>query len=293
MSRARSLSNLAMCASVLIACGAACTVAASQKPAAGRSTAPSELLKTFVDELVPITPGRGDFPKSFKMGSASGPASERPPHTVTFEYDFAIAKYEVPQNLYEAVMGSNPSAWKGPRNSVEMISWDEAQVFCRRLTALLREAQLIAATDEIRLPTEAEWEYCCRAGTTTAYSFGGSAAAPDGGGSTSLLDEHAWHTGNAAGNDPPVGALKPNPWGLYDMHGYLWEFVADAWHPDYADAPSDGRAWDGEESDVLRVMRGGSWRDPHPLLTSSTRRPIPDHARSDAIGFRCVRSRTR
>lgn len=291
MPRPRRLSNAALCASVLIACVAACTPA-SEKPAAARAAAPNELLKTFVDELVPITPGRGEFPKSFEMGSAAGPASERPPHTVTFDYEFAIAKYEVPQNLYEAVMGSNRSAWKGPRNSVEMMTWQEAQVFCRRLTALLREAKLIAGTEEIRLPTAAEWEYCCRAGTTTVYSFGATAAAPDGDRGTSLLDEHAWHTGNAAGNDPPVGALKPNPWGLYDMHGYLWEFVADAWHPDYTDAPRDGRAWGGEDVHVLRVTRGGSWRDPPPLLTSSTRRPIPDHARSDAIGFRCVKSRT-
>jgi formylglycine-generating enzyme required for sulfatase activity len=292
MPRAGRPLNAALCSVVVLANVAACTPA-SETPAAGRGAGVNELLKTFVDELVPITPGRGEFPKSFEMGSDAGPRPERPPHTVTFDYEFAVAKYEVPQNLYEAVIGSNPSTWKGPRNSAEMMTWQEAVVFCRRLTDLLREAKLIAADEEIRLPTEAEWEFCCRAGTTTPYSFGAAAAAPGSAGGTSLLDEHAWHTGNAAGNDPPVGALKPNPWGLYDMHGYLWEFVADAWHPDYADAPSDGRAWDANTPRVQRVMRGGSWVDLHTHLTSTTRWPIPDHARSAAIGFRCVKSRPR
>jgi formylglycine-generating enzyme required for sulfatase activity len=175
-----------------------------------------------------------------------------------------------------------------------MMSWGEAAAFCRQVTKLLRDAKLIADADEIRLPTEAEWEYCCRAGTATAYSFGDSAtAAGDEGKRASALDAYAWHTGNAAGNDPPVGALKANPWGLYDMHGYLWEFVGDAWHGAYAGAPADGSAWDEKHGDVPRVIRGGSWRDPHPLLTSSTRWPVPDHARSDAIGFRCVKAPSR
>ena len=161
------------------------------------------------------------------MGTEKGPAGEQPAHKVTFAYSFSIAKYEVPQNLYEAVMGHNPSKWKGPRNSVEMFSFDDAQVFCKKITMQLRDAKMLMSDEEIRLPTEAEWEYCCRAGTNTAYSFGDSAAkAGDANAKTSLLDEFAWHTGNAAGNDPPVGAKKPNAWGLYDMHGYLWEIVA-------------------------------------------------------------------
>lgn len=278
--------------SVGIALAVSCS---SAEPKASPSTPDVrrvDLLKRFVDELVAVTPGRGPFPKSFTMGSSASQESEQPPHPVTFDYDFAIAKYEVPQNLYEAVMGQNPSAWKGPRNSVEMISWQDATRFCRRLTALLRDAKLIEVNEIVRLPTEAEWEYCCRAGTTTAYSFGPDAARDgDEGNDASVLDAYGWHTGNAAGNDPPVGALKPNPWGLYDMHGYLWEYVGDTWHAGYEGAPANGQAWDGNEQHVLRVMRGGSWRDHYRLLTSSTRWPIPDHARSDAIGFRCVKAR--
>jgi formylglycine-generating enzyme required for sulfatase activity len=199
------------------------------------------LLKTFVDEFVAITPGEGKFPASFQMGSAEGPPNERPQHKVTFNYRFGIAKYEVPQNLYEAVMGNNPSKWKGPRNSVEMMTWTDANEFCKKVTELLRDKALIDETEHIRLPTEAEWEYCCRAGTTTKYSFGDEAQNPDDiENKATRLDVYGWHTGNAAGNDPPVGALKPNPWGLYDMHGYLWEFTADQWFDDYQTTPKDG-----------------------------------------------------
>ena len=250
-----------------------------------------KFLKTFSDEFVAITPGEKDFPASFVMGSDKGPASEQPVHKVTMQRRFSIAKYEVPQNLYEAVMGRNPSRWQGLRNSAEMFSFRDAVEFCKKITALLREAKLLAPDDEIRLPTEAEWEYCCRAGTTTAYSFGDSAVkAGDAGNRASVLDDYGWHTGNAKGNDPPVGAKKPNPWGLYDMHGYLWEFVSDAWHEDYSGAPADGTSWAGKEQS-RRVIRGGSWKDRHDALRSAARRPIDPDARDDAIGLRCVKAK--
>ncbi len=254
-----------------------------------------KLLKTFVDEFVEITPGKGKFPKSFLMGSEDGPKNERPVHEVTFEYDFAIAKYEVPQNLYETVTGENPSRWKGPRNSVEMMTRGAAIDFCEKVTKSLRAAKLIEKDEIVRLPTEAEWEYCCRAGTKTKYSFGDEARkATDEGKKASLLDPYAWHTGNAAGNDPPVGALKPNPWGLYDMHGYLWEFVSDDWKGDYADAPTDGsgRVWRRKGGQTV-VVRGGSWKDTFDRLTSTTRLGIDVNAKDDAIGFRCVKVRER
>lgn len=249
------------------------------------------LLKTFMSEFVEITPGRGKFPKSFPMGAETGTPAERPVHRVSLTYDFAVAKYEVPQNLYEAVMGENPSRWKGPRNSAEMFDWREANRFCRKITQRLRAAGLLDEDEEIRLPTEAEWEYCCRAGTTTAYSFGGQAqAAGDEGNQASLLDAYAWHTGNAAGNDPPVGALKPNPWGLYDMHGYLAEFVSDAWHDDYRGAPTDGRSWNGDVRSPRRIVRGGSWKDRYEWHRSSARRAVAEIQRSDGIGLRCIKA---
>ena len=88
----------------------------------------------------------------------------------------------------------------------------------------------------------------------------------------------------------PVATKLPNPWGLYDMHGYLWEFVADAWHADYKRAPADSKAWDGDKKFVSRVIRSGSWRDRYPSLRSATRLPLPDHVKSDAIGLRCVKA---
>lgn len=247
------------------------------------------LLETFVSEFVAVTPGKGQFPKSFRMGTEDGPKSEGPAHDVTFAHDFSIAKYEVPQNLWVAVTGSNPSRWKGPRNSVELFTHAEARDFCRRLTDLLHAEKLIPATSEIRLPTEAEWEYCCRAGTTTKYGFGDAARKPDEPDKkASLLDPYAWHTGNAAGNDPPVGAKKPNAWGLYDMHGYLWELTEDAWHEDHAEAPTDGRARTDGPLPKKFVARGGSWKDRWDRLTSTSRMAVAAETKDDALGLRCV-----
>jgi formylglycine-generating enzyme required for sulfatase activity len=252
-----------------------------------------DLLKTFNSEFVSITPGEKGFPKSFVMGTDKDLSAE-PAHTVSFAYTFSMAKFEVPQNLYEAVVGANPSKWKGKRNSVEMFDFADALTFCRKTTALMREAGLLAADEEIRLPSEAEWEYCCRAGTTTAYSFGDSAVKPgDAGAKASLLDEFAWHTGNAAGNDPPVGAKKPNPWGLYDMHGYLWEFVSDAWHDNYLKAPTDGSSWTSDQEIPQRVIRGGSWKDRHEALLSASRKSIAEEAKDDAVGLRCVKAKVK
>lgn len=249
------------------------------------------LLKTFVKELVEIRPGQGEFPASFEMGSETGEPTEQPVRKVTFEYPFAVAKYEVPQNLYEAVMGRNPSRWKGPRNSAEMMTWKEANEFCKKLTGLLQQSKLIEQDETIRLPTEAEWEYCCRAGTNTAYSFGERARKPeDEGNQASILDEYAWHTGNAAGNDPPVGALKPNPWGLCDMHGYLSEFCADSWRPNYENAPTDGSAVVADNP-MRIVIRGGSWRDAWPKLRCAAREGFAVDGKSDAVGFRCVKAK--
>ena len=211
----------------------------------------AELLRTFRDEFVHITPGKGDFPAEFQMGRDDGPAAERPAHTVRIQREFHIARYEVPQNLWLSVMGENPSRWKGPRNSAEMLSHTDAVEFCKRATALMRKAKLISDDEVIRLPTEAEWEYAARAGTTTTYSFGDDAA---------KLGDFAWYHGNAAGNDPAVGAKKPNPWGLYDVHGYLWEWCADNWHDSHRDAPADGsvRSVDDRAAEATYVIRGGS-----------------------------------
>ena len=252
-----------------------------------------ELLKTFRKEFVAITPGTGKFPASFQMGHPGENTSSKPLHQVTFDYHFHVARYEVPQNLWEAVMGSNPSRWKGPRNSVELLTFDEAMAFCAKATAAMRKAKLIETKQVIRLPSEAEWEYVARAGTKTLYSFGDD---------VKKLDEFGWHTGNAAGNDPPVGAKKPNPWGLYDVHGYLWEWCLDHGHENYEGAPQDGSAWTQAGDAQKRVMRGGSWKDKAAQLASANRDGalrtskgairfrggIRKDLRDDAVGLRCI-----
>ncbi|MCC9606702.1 formylglycine-generating enzyme family protein [Blastopirellula sp. JC732] len=206
--------------------------------AAPTDDASLKLLTQFRGEFVPIAPAND---------------SARP---------FAICKYETTQELYEAVMGANPSRWKGPRNSVEMTSLADAAAFCQKVTALLRDAKLIAADQEVRLPTDVEWEYCCRAGTSTKYHFGDDPKA---------LTDYAWYTGNAAGNDPPVGVKQPNQWGLYDMHGYIAEWTSR----------------DDKEKEQAHV-RGGSWKSTADECLSSSKQQIPVATKDDAIGFRCV-----
>jgi gluconolactonase len=238
-----------------------------------------ELLKTFREEFIAITPGEGKFPRSFVMGDSAGDLSQQPEVKITFGYSFAVARYEVPQNLWEAVMGSNPSRWKGPRNSVEMLSFADAQQFCEKATSLMRAAELIKANEVIRLPSEAEWEYCARAGTTTKYSFGDDAG---------QLGDYGWYTGNAKGNDPPVGAKKPNPWGMYDVHGYLSELCLDHWNPVHCSSPADGSPRTVVGDPKRRAVRGGSWKTAASELASAARMAIDLEHKDDAVGLRCV-----
>jgi formylglycine-generating enzyme required for sulfatase activity len=240
------------------------------------------ILKLFAREFVSLTPGKGNFSASFMMGSPQdAPANEQPAFKVTFKAPFALAKFEVTQELYEAVTGRNPSRWKGPRNSVEMVNWKEANAFCRKATTELRRLNLLGQDEVIRLPNEAEWEYACRAGSSTRYSFGNAA---------DELKHHAWFKGNSKGEDPPVGKKKPNAWGLYDMHGYVWEWCADAWHGSYKGAPADGRAWEDKDAKDC-VVRGGSWNDGADQCRSAYRHHLAVDTRSDTVGFRCVRAR--
>jgi gluconolactonase len=239
-----------------------------------------KLLKTFHEEFVEITPGEGKFPLTFTMGDdTSDDVSQRPALKITFKYSFFVGKYEVPQNLWEAVMGSNPSKWKGKRNSVEMLTYEDAETFCRKTTELMRQGKLIGSDRVIRLPSEAEWEYCARAGTTTKFSWGDDA---------DQINDYAWYTGNATGNDPPVGAKKPNPWGLHDVHGYLWEICADRWNEVHCSQPSDGSPRLAVGDPKRRAIRGGSWKDAGEALASAARRPLDQGATDDAVGLRCV-----
>lgn len=239
------------------------------------------ILKLFADEFVPITPGKGKFPESFLMGTANGGHdAERPAHKVTFKYSFSIGRYEVTQELYHVVVGSNPAEFQGLRNGMDRVNWHEANAFCEKATKLMRERKLIAANERIRLPSEAEWEYCCRAGTTTAWSFGDD---------VKDIGKYSWWKENSKGEDPPVGKKLPNAWGLYDMHGYVWEWCQDVWHPNYEGAPSDGSArTKGDSAD--RVLRGGAYPDTADMQRSAYRHHFNANKSNGAIGFRCVKA---
>ncbi|WP_242030278.1 formylglycine-generating enzyme family protein, partial [Microcystis wesenbergii] len=181
----------------------------------------------------------------FLMGSPdSDPDAEsweKPQHQVQVN-SFAIGKYPVTQAQYQAVMGTNPSGFENnPQNPVEQVSWDDAQAFCQKLSQITGKTY--------RLPTEAEWEYACRAGTTTRYYFGDDA---------NQLGDYAWYSGNSQQTTHPVGQKRPNAFGLYDMHGNVWEWCEDNWHNSYQNAPSDGSAWLIKDNDY-QIVRGGSW----------------------------------
>jgi len=178
--------------------------------------------------------------------------SETPRHRVRVTRPFWAAISEITQAEYERVMGNNPSKYKGnPIRPVEQVTWQNAVDFCRRLSELPKERTTGAV---YRLLTEAEWEYCCRAGTTTSYSFGDDAAA---------FGYHGWWIKNAGGSTQPVGRLRPNSFGLFDMHGNVWEWCAD-WHADdfYTKSPAEDPK--GPDSGSSRVLRGGSWLDDRP-----------------------------
>ena len=232
------------------------------------------ILKRFRGEMVHIQAGSDPYPASFRFGQLGA----EPGSQVRGPEPYWIGKYEIPQNLWEVVMGENPSRWKGERNSVEMLSLDESIEFCERLTGRLRKLKLIEDDQLIRLPTELEWEYAIRAGSVTDYSYGNDAEA---------LGDYAWFTGNAAGNDPPVGAKKPNAWKLYDGHGYLSEYCLPT-----QSAATSPRWNTGEWAKIFAegqaVIRSGSWKDPADALRSGFRRVVPRTTRDDAIGLRCV-----
>ena len=188
-----------------------------------------------------------------------------------------LGVYSVTQEQYKRVMASNPSEFKGPQNPVDSVRWDDAMEFCQKLSALAKER---AAGRVYRLPTEAEWEYACRAGTTTQYSFGHDAGS---------LDKYGWYGGNSNGKAHPVGEKLANPWGLYDMHGNVREWCADL----YGGYPG-GSVTDptGAESGSRRVLRGGSWYNPAEYCRSAVRSGFDPSIRLIYHGFRvtCVPS---
>jgi formylglycine-generating enzyme required for sulfatase activity len=196
-------------------------------------------------------------------------------HQVTLTKPFEIAVYELTQEQASKVTKVNPSKFKGPQNPVEQVSWTEAVAFCRMLSELPAEK---SAGYVYRLPTEAEWEYACRAGTTTTYSFGDS---------ESELGDYGWYDKNSGDTTHPVGGKKPNGWGLYDMHGNVWEWCQD-WYGSYPSGSTTDPT--GAASGSTRVNRGGSWLHYSGYCHSAYRsRDAPDY-RHYSLGFRVLRS---
>jgi formylglycine-generating enzyme required for sulfatase activity/serine/threonine protein kinase len=207
----------------------------------------------------------------FQMGSPaeeSGRDDDETQHRVTITRPFYMGIHEVTQEQYEAMMGNNPSNFKGAKDPVEQVLHDNAVAFCRELS------QQTGKT--VRLPTEAEWEYACRAGTTSRFSFGDS---------DSSLSDHAWYSGNSGRQTHPVGGKKPNAWGLYDMHGNVLEWCSD-WSGEYPGGNSIDPK--GPNNGTYRVLRGGSWFNfPQNCRSAGRFRGTPDYT-SYSLGFRVV-----
>ena len=245
----RERNALSLRAKQLEAVAAAASVAPPQSPASAapakdprqqqRATGlPVEITNSIGMKFVVIPAG------TFSMGSANGDYDERPVHQVTISKPFYLSAYEVTNADGIAVKRFVSSKWKGDTLPIESVTWEEAEAFCSSLSALPAER---AAGRVYRLPTEAEWEYACRAGTTTAYSFGDD---------ESLLGDFAWFGANAGGSTHPVGQKKPNGWGLYDMQGNVWEWCSDRYGDYAAAAATDPQ---GPAQGSYRVLRGGSW----------------------------------
>jgi formylglycine-generating enzyme required for sulfatase activity len=212
-------------------------------------------------------------------------------HTVTIS-EFFMDKTLVTQDQYEKAIGDNPSRWKGGNNPVEQVRWSDAVKFCNKRSELegLRPCYDLKAwkcdfnADGYRLPTEAEWEYACRAGTSTAFFFGDDSA---------KLGDYAWFDKNSGGRPRPVGQKQANAWGLYDISGDVWEWCNDFYKVDYykESPPTDPK---GPDEGQTKVVRGGAWRFSAERCRSGYRyNENPGYADVcfgyDIYGFRCVR----
>ena len=225
---------------------------------------------------------------TFWMGSPANEAergdNESPQHQVTVP-SFFMGKYPLTQAQYQAIMGKNPAYFKGNNRPVENVSWDDAVRFCQKLSQRTGK--------NYRLPSEAEWEYACRAGTKTPFSFGDNIT-------TDLVN----YNGNYPYKSAPKGKYReqttdvgtfpptfpPNPFGLYDMHGNVWEWCEDDWHENYIDAPTDGSAWNSQSGSNTKLLRGGSWRDDAGFCRSAIRGRDSRDLRHNDYGFRVVSS---
>ena len=246
--------------------------------------APGEVKGEAGAEMVLLEAGR------FTMGDEK--EIDATPHEVAVS-SFYIDKYPVTQEQYKKVMTENPSRWKGDKNPVEQVRWSDAVKYCNARSLVeglqpcydLNTWECNFEANGYRLPTEAEWEYACRAGSKTTYFFGND---------SSKISDYAWVDSNAGGKPRQVGQKKPNPWGLYDMCGNVWEWCNDFYQVDYYQESPDENPR-GPETGETKVVRGGAWK----FSADSSRsgyRYNEDPGYSDVCfgydiyGFRCVRN---
>jgi len=223
--------------------------------------------------FVPVKAG------SFTMGSPldeTGRDGDEGAHHVTLTRTFWMSTTETTQAQYEEIMGTSSSRFAGPRRPVEQVSWYDAQDFVGKLNQRERQASRLPAGWEYRLPTEAEWEYACRAGSQTVFCFGNDAES---------LSDYAWFEANSANQTHDVAGKRPNRWGLHDMHGNVWEWCQD-WYGEY----TTGKQADptGAAGGSFPVLRGGSWNFSSGLCRSANRNWDSPSGRDSLLGFRLV-----
>jgi len=272
---------------IYFVCLLAMSFAGAAVSSRGNGVGAQQEAKAMVGDFARIPPGE------FQMGSGSGKADERPTHRVRISQGFELSRYEVAQAQWAAVMGDNPSRFKGPFLPVEQVSWEDAQEFIQRLNA--RHDGFV-----YRLPTEAEWEYACRAGTTGDYAGDLEAMAwyGDNSGRQRLNTNELSRSGQEhllkrlaenAGQTHPIGQKEPNAWGLYDLHGNVWEWCQD-WYQEKYYALSPATNPRGPRAGSHRVLRGGGWDAPAADCRAANRWMNEPTYRSSSVGFRLVRT---
>jgi eukaryotic-like serine/threonine-protein kinase len=217
---------------------------------------------------------------TFMMGDDRHHPDEQPIHQVTLP-PFYMGKYPITQAQYRSIMGENMGAGVGANYPIEQISWDDALEFCHKLSHQTRK--------QYSLPSEAQWEYACRATTTTAFHFG-DIITPDLVNYNGDYPYQGAPTGENRAQATPVGSFPPNAFGLSDMHGNVWEWCLDEYQPNYLGAPTDGSALVSTTSagDLKRVMRGGAWDYVAKGCRSSVRCSLAPQLRINGCGFRVV-----
>ena len=247
---------------------------------------PADLRTEIIQEIKLITIPAGTFVMGTRDTDDEWFSHSRPVREVRLD-SFQLSVYEITQAQYEKVMGNNPSLMKGDDSRpVDQVSWFDAAAFCNKLSELaglmpcydIRNRSCIFSRNGFRLPTEAEWEYACRAGTNTRYYTGNSEG---------NLDLAGWYRANSQGTTHPVGQKEPNAWGLFDMHGNVWEWCND-WQGSYNDCKNVNPR--GPNLGYSRVLRGGGWHYPAPGCCSAYRHRAKPEYRLSAVGFRIARS---